>query len=298
MEGSPDIQFGQFVIGPPGSGKSTYCSTMLDFLNNIDRKTIVINLDPANDDIPYKCAINIEELVSVETVMKEYDLGPNGATLFCLETLEANLEWLRKRLNEYKGYYLLFDCPGQIELFTHHTSVKNVLHSLTFKTNLRLTTVNLVDAHHISDPTKYVSVVLVSLSCMLQLETPHINILSKVDLVQQYGELDFQLPFYTDALDLDRLVDRMTEDRNIPPKFKQLNEALCELINDFNLVNFRTLDIQNLHNIISVLKDVDKANGYIYGSMEREKMQETVEKVSLNFDEYDAQDMYVEKDNY
>lgn len=71
---------------------------------------------------------------------------------------------------------------GQIELYTHHESMKRILEQLTFKTNLRLAAVNLVDAHHVSDATKYVSVLLVSLSCMLQLELPHVNVLSKVCL--------------------------------------------------------------------------------------------------------------------
>jgi predicted PilT family ATPase len=41
--------FGQLVIGPPGSGKSTYCHGLYQFLNGVERKTIVVNLDPAND---------------------------------------------------------------------------------------------------------------------------------------------------------------------------------------------------------------------------------------------------------
>ena len=41
--------FGQLVIGPPGSGKSTYCHGLHQFLNGVERKTIVVNLDPAND---------------------------------------------------------------------------------------------------------------------------------------------------------------------------------------------------------------------------------------------------------
>lgn len=47
-------------MGPPGSGKSTYCRGMSEFLNGIGRKTIVVNLDPANEILPYECAINID----------------------------------------------------------------------------------------------------------------------------------------------------------------------------------------------------------------------------------------------
>lgn len=36
--------FGQVVIGPPGSGKSTYCHAMADFLRAQNRKVAIVNL--------------------------------------------------------------------------------------------------------------------------------------------------------------------------------------------------------------------------------------------------------------
>lgn len=55
--------------------------------------------------------------------------------------------------------------------------------------SLQLTAVHLVDAHLCGDPGKYVSALLLSLSTMLHLELPHINVLSKIDLVESYGRL-------------------------------------------------------------------------------------------------------------
>jgi hypothetical protein len=46
-----------------------------------------------------------------------------------------------------------------------------------------------MDAHHITDASKYVALLLLSLRTMLQLELPHINVLSKVDLLQTAGDL-------------------------------------------------------------------------------------------------------------
>ena len=54
---------------------------------------------------------------------------------------------------------------------------------------MQLTVVHLVDAHLCSDPGKYVSALLLSLSTMLHLELPHINVLSKIDLIESYGKL-------------------------------------------------------------------------------------------------------------
>lgn len=53
----------------------------------------------------------------------------------------------------------------------------------------QLAAVHLVDSHHCSDPTKFISVLLTSLSTMIHVELPHVNVLSKIDLVEHYGKL-------------------------------------------------------------------------------------------------------------
>lgn len=47
------MSFGQIITGPPGSGKSTYCKGMKEFLISCNRETIIINLDPANSLLMY-----------------------------------------------------------------------------------------------------------------------------------------------------------------------------------------------------------------------------------------------------
>jgi hypothetical protein len=54
---------------------------------------------------------------------------------------------------------------------------------------LQLTAVHLIDGHLCCDPGKYVSALLLSLSTMLHMELPHINVLSKIDLIENYGNL-------------------------------------------------------------------------------------------------------------
>lgn len=51
------MHYGQVVLGPPGSGKSTYCYALQQYFSTIGRECIVVNLDPANDNIPYKIFI-------------------------------------------------------------------------------------------------------------------------------------------------------------------------------------------------------------------------------------------------
>lgn len=126
------MPFGEVVCGSPGSGKSTYCYGKHQLFTALSRPISIVNLDPANETIPYPCAVDISSLIKLEDVMDELGLGPNGGMLYCMEYLEANYDWLEEQLKELdKDDYVLFDLPGQVELSTNHPSVKNVIKRLT-----------------------------------------------------------------------------------------------------------------------------------------------------------------------
>jgi len=42
----------------------------------------MVNLDPANECLPYKSDIDVEDLITLDDVMAEFDLGPNGGAPF------------------------------------------------------------------------------------------------------------------------------------------------------------------------------------------------------------------------
>ena len=69
----------------------------------IGRKSSVVNLDPANDRTTYPCALDIRELVTLDEIMKDEELGPNGGVLYALEELENNMEWLEQKLAQLGG---------------------------------------------------------------------------------------------------------------------------------------------------------------------------------------------------
>ncbi|KAF2592357.1 hypothetical protein F2Q70_00042621 [Brassica cretica] len=56
---------------------------------------------------------DIRELVSLEDVMEEVGLGPNGALMYCMEYLDDSLhDWVDEELDNYRDDdYLIFDCP-------------------------------------------------------------------------------------------------------------------------------------------------------------------------------------------
>lgn len=270
--------FGQIVIGPPGSGKTKYCTVMQDFLSNLGRNVFVINLDPANDRLSYDCLVNVFDLINIQDVMVNCSLGPNGSLIYCMEFLEANLDWLIDNLEKITKNidrpYLLFDLPGQVELYTHHNSVKNIIQKL-LNLDYRLCCVNLIDSYYLSDSSKFISVLLLSLSTMLQIELPHVNIFSKMDLIKQYGKLAFNLDYYTDVLDLNFLIDTLSDDK-ILSRFKNLNKKICDVVQDFSLLSFVPLNILKPSNVIKCAKIIDKANGWIYGHLDDQEIMESI----------------------
>ena len=109
------MRYAQLVVGPAGSGKSTYCSTIVRHCENIGRTVHVVNLDPAAEYFDYPVLVDTRELVQLEDVMEAEDLklGPNGGLVFCMEYLVQSMEWLEEKLGFAEEDYIIFDCPGK-----------------------------------------------------------------------------------------------------------------------------------------------------------------------------------------
>lgn len=61
----------------------------------------------------------MSQLINVEDVMENCNLGPNGALVYCMEYLENNLDWFFAQVTPYinTDHYFLFDLPGQVLYF-------------------------------------------------------------------------------------------------------------------------------------------------------------------------------------
>jgi len=132
---------------------------------------------------------------------------------------------------------------------------------------------------------------------MLQLELPHVNVLSKIDLVETYGRLPMSLEFYTNVADLSFLQYHLNQDPFMK-RFHQLNEALCDLIEDFGLVGFETLCIQDKESVTKVVRAIDKAGGYVFGGLEEanESILMTAMRAGSEWDSavHDVQERYLD----
>ena len=182
--------FGQLIIGPSGSGKTTYCKVVQHFAEVLKRNIMIVNLDPAAETLPYKCSVDIRELICLEDAIEAYKLGPNGGLVYCMEYLLENVEWLMDELGDLaEEDYLLFDCPGQLELYSHLPVMRKLTEALINK-GFSLCSVCLVDSTFTEDEAKMTSGVLMTLSFMISLGLPHLSVLSKCDLLKDEAKVE------------------------------------------------------------------------------------------------------------
>ena len=102
------------------------------------------------------------------------------------------------------------------------------------------------------------------------MDMPHLNILTKIDKLSSYIPLPFNLDFYTEVQDLSYLLPHMARESPIMAnsKFEGLNKAIIELVEDFGLVGFETLAVENKKSMMTLLHAIDRAGGYAFGGAE------------------------------
>ncbi|KAL6749512.1 GPN-loop GTPase [Haematococcus lacustris] len=264
-------KYAQLVIGPAGCGKSTYCDTLYQHCQAIGRTIHIVNLDPAAEHFAYPVSLDVRDLVTLEDVMEEMELGPNGGLLYCMEYLEDNLhEWLGEELQGYgDDDYLMFDCPGQIELYSHLSIFKTFVDFLR-NDGWSVCAVYCLDAHFVTDVSKFIAGALQALSAMVKLELPHVNILTKMDICESKAEIeDFLFP--EPRLLLDRL------STTTGPRFAALNSAVGALLDEFSLVSFVPLDVTDEDSIAEVLYNIDTAIQYGEDAEVKVREQEGIE---------------------
>lgn len=171
--------------------------------------------------------------------------------------LLENSTWLQDQLGEADDDYVIFDCPGQIELYTHMTVIRDLI-AILHNMNFRLCGVFLVDSHFMVDGPKFLSGTMTALSVMTNLELPHVNILSKMDLLSKNvrKKLDNYLEPDPHSLLAELEGDKWHE------KYRKLTAALGRLIEDYSLVQFHPLNIKDEESISDIKMMIDNIIQY------------------------------------
>ena len=250
------VGFGQLVIGPPGSGKTR--TQAQRYFQLTSRPCAVVNLE-REPRARYECAVSTGgPAPRRRTSSASSSSAPTAGWCTAAEYLVENLAprsasslWWRM-IDGSSGL------PGQVELFNTHPPWKRSVDEIA-RWILRVCTVHLVDSHLCADQAKYVAALMLSLSSMLHLETPHVNVLSKVDPGTKVRPPDFNLEYYADVQDLtssptaSRISGRR---RGVHVRRHAWDERYCarstaswtrpsELVEDFRSVNFTLLRIED-----------------------------------------------------
>eukprot|EP00624_Nannochloropsis_granulata_P000523 evm.model.NODE_11975_length_8694_cov_15.978146.1 len=170
-------------MGMAGSGKTTLVQRLNLELNAKGTKSYYVNLDPAVKSVPFAANIDIRDTVNYKEVMKQYELGPNGAIMTSLNLFATRFDQvltiLEKRAPELE--YVLVDTPGQIEVFTWSASGAIITEALA--TSFPTILVYIVDTPRTASPTTFMSNMLYACSILYKTRLPIVLTFNKIDIL-------------------------------------------------------------------------------------------------------------------
>ena len=169
-----------FIVGTAGSGKSLLTSKIHEYYTRNGAFSAILNLDPGVESLPYSCDIDVRDYVDIVSIMKQYDLGPNGALIMTNDLIASKIDSIQDEIDKVSPDYLLIDTPGQIELFAYRASGQFLVQNLRIDEKM---SIFLFDGALITSPINFVSIALLATSIKLRLGLPAINVLTKTDLI-------------------------------------------------------------------------------------------------------------------
>jgi GTPase SAR1 family protein len=206
-----------FILGTAGSGKSLLTSAFAEWLKNAKQNAAIVNLDPGVLELPYRPDLDVRNYVSIEAIMKEHHLGPNGAVVAAADLIAEQVENLTSEIEETGADIVLVDTPGQMELFAFRASGPYIA---SYMTQAQKAVIYLFDSVFSSNPLNFVSNLFLSAAVFNRFLLPFIPVLSKIDL----------LPDQTVEQIINWSEDSGTLEREIDAKLKSAERLLSREI--------------------------------------------------------------------
>ncbi|OAF66942.1 GPN-loop GTPase 1 [Intoshia linei] len=211
------------VVGMAGSGKTSFVKRLTSHLHENDEIPFIVNLDPAVPETKFPTNIDICDSINYKDTMRDYNLGPNGGIVTCLNLYCTKFNQVIEGIHRVKDKhkYIIFDTPGQIEVFTWSASGNIItdLLSSSFPTVL----VYMVDTIRCSNTTSFMTNMLYGSSILFKFTLPFLMIFNKVDMESSEIAIEW-------VKDFEKFLDATDKDTSYMSSF---NRSLCLSISSF-----------------------------------------------------------------
>ena len=236
------------LVGMAGSGKTTLMSILSEKC-----ESYLLNLDPACNDPPYSPDIDIRDTVNYKEVMKEYNLGPNGAIVTSLNLYSTKIDQLVNVI-EKEERLTFIDTPGQIEVFTWSASGTVISEAIaTFAPTVYLYVVD--TARCVNNPTTFMANMTYACSILYKTKLPLIIVFTKTDVVSCE-----KLNQWMD--DYDTYLDALNEHNSYS---SELQRSLCLALDEFyNTILHVGVSSKTGDGVDELLKKIEEAKGQFF----------------------------------
>ena len=171
-----------YFVGTAGSGKSSLTYAFQQWMQLKGLDTVSVNLDPGAEDLAYTPEVDIREWISLSKVMKDYNLGPNGAQIAAADMLAFRAKDIGKILDTFQTNYFLMDTPGQLELFCFRKSSNLIVETLGGGRAFLLFAIDPLVA---KTPEGLLSQLMLKATVQFRFLVPTVGVLTKIDMLSK-----------------------------------------------------------------------------------------------------------------
>ena len=115
------------------------------------------------------------------------------------------------------------------------------------KNGFSIVSIFCLDCTFLQEQSKFISGNVLSLATMIQMELPHLTVMTKCDLISKsnlYNKIE-------DGIEMGDLIKELNN--LMGKKMKKLNSALINFVENYSLVQFNTLNLNDENSISAVL---------------------------------------------
>ena len=213
-----------YFVGTAGAGKSTMVAAYDKWCKQHGLSTLLVNLDPGAETLPYEPDIDIREKLNLTDIMEEHGLGPNGAQIAAADMIALDLEDLKEEMGSYRADQILIDTPGQVELFVFRQAGKIIVENLSPGDSV---VAYLLDPFLARTATGFASQLMLSATTAFRFQEPMVHMLSKADVLEdQDRETILSWAADAEVLEHDIIAEEPGMDRELATNVARILDAL------------------------------------------------------------------------